>query len=64
MPTQSVPPLTSTVSSVFTKFLERLKEEKVINAVAQNALAECLSNQKLDPDALREAIYTADEPTK
>ena len=64
MPPPTVPPLTSTVSSVFTEFLERLKDGKVINTAAQKALAECLSNQKLDPDALRKAIFTADEPTK
>jgi hypothetical protein len=64
MPSATIPPLTSTVSSVFNKFVERLKNEKVLNPAALKALEESLANQKLDPEALRKALFTAGEPTK
>lgn len=64
MPSATVPPLTSTVNSVFSKFVGRLKDEKLLNPSALKALDECLSKQRLDPEALRKALFTADEPTK
>jgi hypothetical protein len=60
----TVPPLTSTVSTVFDQFLKKLKAEKVLNRKALEALAQSLDSQKFDHETLRQALLTADDPPK
>jgi hypothetical protein len=64
MPNLTPPPLSSTVSSVFEGFLKKLEDEKVLSKSAQEALAQSLSEQKLDSDTLRKAIFTSDAVPK
>jgi hypothetical protein len=63
MATAKQPPLSPTVTLVFEQFLKKLEEDKVLGPAAQQALAKALAGQKLDPDSLRQAVFTADEPT-
>ena len=51
-------PLSATVSSVFDAFIKKLGEEQVLDPAALNALKESLTQQRLDPASLREAIFT------
>ncbi len=62
MATSKHPPLSPTVTLVFEQFLKKLEDEKVLGPAAQEALAKALAAQKLDPDSLRQAILTAEEP--
>ena len=57
---KSLPPLSSTVSSVFDQFIHKLSEEKVLGKSALDALSKSLHDQKLDAETLREAIFTPD----
>lgn len=61
MPVATPPPLSSTVSSVFDQFLKQLADEKVLNAAAQEALAQSLHDQKLDHETLSRALFKPDE---
>jgi hypothetical protein len=60
----ALPPLSSTVSSVFTQFLKKLEGDKVLGKEALDALRQSLEQQKFDPENLRKAVLTADEPSK
>lgn len=64
MSNPTLPPLSSTVSSVFDQFLKKLEAGKVLTAGAQEALAQCLHDQKLDHEILRKALFKPDEPPK
>lgn len=64
MPNTTPPPLSSTVSSVFDQFLEKLENEKILGKAAQESLAQSLHGQKLDHETLREALFISDEPPK
>ena len=61
MPSQTPPPLPPTVNSVFSQFLKKLSDEKVLGKAALDALAENLYGQRLDPDTFRKAIFMPDE---
>jgi hypothetical protein len=56
-----LPPLSSTVSSVFDAFTKKLEDEKVLSAEALKALKQSLKDQKLDYASLREAMFTSGE---
>jgi hypothetical protein len=64
MATATLPPLSSTVSSVFDQFLKELEEAKVLSKAAQQTLARSLHDQKLDHATLRKAIFTSGELTE
>jgi hypothetical protein len=64
MASQTPSPLSPTVNSVFSQFLKRLSDEKVLGKAALDALAENLYGQKLDADKLRAAIFKSDESPK
>ena len=55
---KTLPPLSSTVSTVFGKFIERLKEKEVLSEGAAAALSKTLTEQKFGHEALRSAIFT------
>ncbi len=63
MATTKQPPLSPTVTLVFEQFVKELEEEKILGKAALQALAKTLAAQKLDHDSLRQAMFTADEPT-
>ena len=58
----SPPPLSSTVSSVFDRFLKELKDAQVLGEAAQKALRDSLHGQKLDHETLRQAVFTPELP--
>jgi hypothetical protein len=62
MATTTLPPLSSTVSSVFDQFLKEIEEAKVLSTAAQQALAQSLHDQKLDHMSLRKAVFASGEP--
>jgi hypothetical protein len=53
------PPLSPTVASIFAEFLKKLESEKALEAESLKALQQALNEQKLDPETLRKAIFTA-----
>lgn len=59
-----LPPLSSTVSTVFEAFIKKLEDEKILEPAACEALENCLTEQKLDHASLREAMFTPSEPKK
>jgi hypothetical protein len=61
---KALPPLSSTVSAVFDQFINKLKEDNVLGKSAIEALSENLHGQKFGSDALRAAIFKADEPAQ
>jgi hypothetical protein len=60
----TLPPLSSTVASVFAKFLAKLESEKILGKEAIEALRQSLEQQKLDPESLRKALFTPGETAK
>jgi hypothetical protein len=64
VPNATLPPLSSTVSSVFDQFLKKLEGDSVLNKSALEALREKLHGQKLDHETLRAALFTAEEKPK
>lgn len=60
----ALPPLSSTVSSIFDAFVKKLEDEKVLSTEALKALKQSLKSQKLDHTSLREAMFTASEAEK
>lgn len=64
MPNTTPPPLSSTVTSVFERFLKKLEDENVLGKAAREALAQSLNEQRLDSESLRQALFKSDEPPK
>ena len=60
----TLPPLSSTVTSVFGEFLKKLESEKTLGKEAIDALRHSLEQQKFDPESLRKTMFTATEPAK
>lgn len=60
----TLPPLSSTVTSVFAEFLKKLESENTLGKEAIDGLRHSLEQQKLDPESLRKALFTATELTK
>jgi hypothetical protein len=60
----ALPPLSSTVTSVFAEFLKKLESEKTLGKKAIDELRQSFEEQKLDPESLRKALFTASEPPK
>ena len=56
---KTLPPLSSTVSTVFSKFIERLDEKKVLSEEASKALNKALTEQNFGHETLRSAIFAA-----
>jgi hypothetical protein len=54
-------PLSPTVASIFGEFLKTLESEKALGARAIEALRQTFDEQRLDPESLRKAIFTAPE---
>jgi hypothetical protein len=52
-------PLSSTVASVFAAFVKKLTDEKALAPEAIEALRKALEDQELDPESLREALFTS-----
>ena len=62
MPAEKIlPPLSSTVSTVFEKFIQRVKGEKILNDAAAAALQKSLAGQSFGHEALRLAIFAPSE---
>ena len=57
----AAPPLSSTVASVFAAFVKKLADENALAPEAVEALRKCLEDQKLDPESLRQALFTSSE---
>ncbi len=55
------PPLSSTVASILAEFLKKLESEKTLGVESTKALQQAFNEQKLDPETLRKAIFTAGE---
>ena len=60
----STPPLSQTVAAIFAEFLKKLESEKTLGDVSIKALRQAFDEQKLDPESLRKAIFTAEEPAQ
>jgi hypothetical protein len=58
------PPLSPTVASIFAEFLKKLESEKTLGVESIKALQQAFEEQKLDPETLREALFTAAEPAQ
>jgi hypothetical protein len=54
----TLPPLSSTVASVFSEFLKQLERDKTVGKDAIDALRQNLEQQKLDPESLRHALFS------
>jgi hypothetical protein len=50
-------PLSETVTTVFSTFLTKLGEERILGDSALVKLREAFEQQKLDPESLRAAIF-------
>ena len=59
----AAPPMSPTVVTVFTEFLKGLEAEKDFDASIVERLRQCLNDQDLDADTLRDALFYT-EPTK
>ena len=51
-------PLSPTVLSIFTEFLNKVEAEKTLGPAGIEALKHALTEQKFDPESLREAMFT------
>jgi hypothetical protein len=64
MANTGIPPLSSTVTSIFEQFLKKLEDDKVLGIAARAALAANLHAQKFDPETLRAALFKPEESPK
>jgi hypothetical protein len=60
----ALPPLSSTVASIFAEFLTKLESEKILGKEAIDSLRQSFEQQKLDPESLRKALFTPSETAK
>lgn len=58
------PPLSSTVSTVFDQFIQRIKDENILNDAAVEALNKSLKEQAFGHESLRSAIFTKGKTEK
>jgi hypothetical protein len=59
---EPLPPLSPTVASIFSEFLKKLEDEKILGPEAIEALRQNLTRQKLDPQTLRQAVFAVQQP--
>ena len=57
MATNAQLPLSETVIAVFSEFLNKIKEEKILDEAAVAKLREALGRQKFDHETLRDALF-------
>ena len=53
-----LPPLSPTVASIFGEFLKNLETENTLGEEAIESLKQALNEQRLDPESLRNAVFT------
>jgi hypothetical protein len=58
------PPLSPTVASIFVEFLKKLESEKTLGIESIKALQQAFEEQKLDPETLRKAAFTVGETSQ
>ena len=58
------PPLSSTVSTIFDQFIQRIKDGNILNDAAAEALRKNLKEQTFGHESLRSAIFTKGKAEK